>query len=488
MIKSYVKKYILLMIILITISVISALLLGKKQTIVFDVDNGITSIEQLNFNIGHGYVKIINKRLKNNKLYLTVESVSKGRDYIDIQGEDYFSSVVLYSHKSGIITKEYFLGKTRGDIVFAISNYILLLLPFLLLIQLYRNSIADNLFQYKNVAYLGILIFLGISLFNELFSLFNYQGLQSTIDSYIDSVEVFSHLLLPFAFVTSVLVSISNIVLLVREGFKLKNMLGFILGLFLCFLTFLPELLYQLLYSSVIFDVHNEKAVTLYIYDFIETSIYGVLSYLECVLLGTIIVSIKAAREKPKYNKDYVIILGCKIRNDGSLTNLLKSRIDKALDFRNKQLDSTGKDLVFVPSGGKGSDEVMSESLAMKKYLLDKGIKEKNILIEDKSKNTLENFKYSSKIIKSKNKNANIAFSTNKYHVFRAGIYATSLDLAVEGMGSNTRLYYLINAFIREFIATIVYEKRRHIGMLIWLLIVSALMVYILWFSNTYTM
>lgn len=69
-----------------------------------------------------------------------------------------------------------------------------------------------------------------------------------------------------------------------------------------------------------------------------------------------------------------------------TLTNLLESRVDKAIEFRNKQLASTGKDLIFVPSGGKGNDEIISEGLAMKKYLLSKGIKENHILLEDRSK------------------------------------------------------------------------------------------------------
>ena len=40
--------------------------------------------------------------------------------------------------------------------------------------------------------------------------------------------------------------------------------------------------------------------------------------------------------------------------------------VDKAIDFRNKQLKNTNKDLTFVVSGGKGSDEVTSEAEAMK--------------------------------------------------------------------------------------------------------------------------
>jgi uncharacterized SAM-binding protein YcdF (DUF218 family) len=105
-----------------------------------------------------------------------------------------------------------------------------------------------------------------------------------------------------------------------------------------------------------------------------------------------------------------MIILGCKIRNDGTLTPLLKGRVDKAIEFRNKQLKETGKDLIFIPSGGKGKDEVISEGDAIKRYLLENKINEKNILVENKSKSTDENIKFSYKLIN--NKKAKIAYST----------------------------------------------------------------------------
>ena len=147
------------------------------------------------------------------------------------------------------------------------------------------------------------------------------------------------------------------------------------------------------------------------------------------------------------------------------------------------QKEATGKDIVFVPSGGKGKDEVISEAEAMKKYLLSQGINKKNILIEDQSKNTKENIKFSNELIKEKNKDANIAFSTTNYHVFRVGILATKQKLSVEGIGAKTKAYYWINAFIREFVATLVSEKKSHIRVLIilfFLLLFNFIFVYLI--------
>jgi hypothetical protein len=57
---------------------------------------------------------------------------------------------------------------------------------------------------------------------------------------------------------------------------------------------------------------------------------------------------------------------------------------------------------------------------------------------------------------------AQIGFSTTNYHVFRAGNIACEQGIDMEGIGARTRSYFWINAFIREFIATMIAEKRKH--------------------------
>ena len=56
-----------------------------------------------------------------------------------------------------------------------------------------------------------------------------------------------------------------------------------------------------------------------------------------------------------------------------------------------------------------------------------------------------------------------IAFATTRYHVFRAGFHASRLGMKVEGVGGKTKAYFMINAFIRELIATLYYERKLHI-------------------------
>ena len=74
-------------------------------------------------------------------------------------------------------------------------------------------------------------------------------------------------------------------------GYVLRNMLGILLGAFLCVSSFLPEIMYRALYSATWIDIHNQNGIGLYIYNFAESIIYISITYIECVLIGTIIIS-----------------------------------------------------------------------------------------------------------------------------------------------------------------------------------------------------
>lgn len=195
----------------------------------------------------------------------------------------------------------------------------------------------------------------------------------------------------------------------------------------------------------------------------LDICINATLSYLYTLIIATLYCNIKAANHIPKYDKDFIIILGSKINNDGSLTPLLKGRVDRAIDFANKQYENTKKKIVYIPSGGKGKDEIISEAEAIKDYLIKKGIKEKQIIIENKSTSTTENMKFSKKKIDMINKDAIISFATTNYHVFRSGVIANNEGIDCEGIGSKTKWYFYTNALIREFIANLVQERKSHI-------------------------
>lgn len=148
----------------------------------------------------------------------------------------------------------------------------------------------------------------------------------------------------------------------------------------------------------------------------------------------------------------YIIIHGAALIDDLP-TPLLKKRLDKGIELYN----SFNKKPFFIVSGGQGDDEIVTESEAMKKYLLSKNVSQKSIIEEDKSRNTFENLLFSKHKIPDINKQGIIV--SNEYHILRCVIYAKNVGLTVYGMPSQTVGYYKIFGEFREVLAFIVGYK-----------------------------
>jgi uncharacterized SAM-binding protein YcdF (DUF218 family) len=153
---------------------------------------------------------------------------------------------------------------------------------------------------------------------------------------------------------------------------------------------------------------------------------------------------------KPK-SCDFILVLGCGLKQGETVTKLLASRLDRAI----RQYNLGGSKAAFVVSGGKGDNEKVSESYAMKEYLLSKGIPEERIIMEDKSANTFENMKFSKEIMEEIKPDYTCTVVTSNYHVLRAVILAKNMGMDAQGVGGRTALYYLPAGFIREYIAII---------------------------------
>ena len=469
-------KIFILLLILSVISFVVIIINGKNYELKIKINDSIKSISDIEISTGdENIIKIVDKKLKDKVLVLKIKSVNKGHAFVEVVSEKHYSIDRFYVHGLGIITHNRILGKCSGDIIVPISILILILAVLSIELRHYIKSVRNNLYQYKNITYLAIIIFLAFMFINQLIQITNYKGLAYSIELIIKSVNTFSKTILPLVIITSLLVTISHIKLLKREGFTWWNMLGVILGLLLIILTLTPNILSKVFENSTV-RIDDKTTIIYYIYTFIELFIYAVVSYLECIFISTIVLALISAKRIPKFDKDYIIILGCRIRKNGTLTPILKSRVDRAISFSKMQYDATGKDIIFIPSGGKGNDEVMSEAKAIHNYLLEQGINKNNIIVEDKSKNTYENIKFSYRLINKKNKGANIAFSTTNFHVFRAGIIATKQNIKIEGIGAKTKAYFSINAFIREFIATL-YSEKKNIYRVIILITITVLII-----------
>jgi uncharacterized SAM-binding protein YcdF (DUF218 family) len=167
----------------------------------------------------------------------------------------------------------------------------------------------------------------------------------------------------------------------------------------------------------------------------------------------------------PKKNKDYIIVLGCGLIK-GKVSKLLSNRVGKAMDFGLKQSKKTGKIPILIMSGGQGPNESVSEAEAMKACAIENGYDSDSILVENKSRNTLENMRFSKSIMDGRacGKKYSCIFCTSSFHLLRSAIYARKAGMKISGIGAKTAWYYLPNAIMRENIAFIFMHKKLFIA------------------------
>lgn len=455
---------------------------GESITAILDKDNNETDM-----------IEVLVAHSDGDTAYVTVRAKdpenNNGRVYVALTSGDEMSSMeIVYVHKSGIITAGDFFGDFTGCYVIriCIAVYVALLLADC--IYKYRKSLKECLYRYENILLCGLIIFLAGNLLMFVINLIVVPRMEfySVLGSFIGFLSSFAMLTTPLALIMAVLTTISNFKLLAKEGRTWRNTLGIILGFLLCAATVTPLFISDFLQNTRLIDVHQWTGTGRFVGMLIENTAGIIVVYFECILAGSIILGFRAARHVPAFDKDYILILGCQIRKDGTLTKLLQSRADRAIEFAAMQKKATGKGITFVPSGGKGSDEVISEGEAIGNYLRSQGIAESDILVENTSANTYENFRNSVKLINRTcvKKDPRIAFSTTNYHVFRSGFLATGQGIETEGIGSRTKSYFWVNAFIREFIATMFYERRTHLLVFAVLMIINIAVVLMTYMSN----
>lgn len=433
------------------------------------------------------YVEVLSAKHEKNHLTIRMKALRSGRAYVRYELEDGQSNLIpIYIHKNGVLTVMDYFGFCGGMLLAKILLCMYLGLWLSVFAFKLRSSIRQNLYQYKNILYCGMIILMSLLLLEQIRRIGSPDGVNELVDSVVKTFSGIGTLSFPILVIVSVLVMGSNIKLILREGRTWRNMLAFLLGVFMSLLALSPGFIsWYLQWRADWIDVHRFTGTGRFIGMFIESLGGAAATYLECVLVGTIIMTVKAARRIPDFDRDYIIIHGSQIRKDGTLTKLLQGRADRAIEFAKLQKEATGKGLIFVPSGGKGSDEVISEAEAIRNYLLEQGISEDRILIEDRSVSTEENLRNSAALIREKSGDeTKMAFATTNYHVFRAGLLGTAMGLKLQGIGSKTKRYFWVNAFVREFIATMYAERKRHLLVFATLLLVCIAMIAMLYVST----
>ncbi|MFD1472244.1 YdcF family protein [Companilactobacillus mishanensis] len=163
------------------------------------------------------------------------------------------------------------------------------------------------------------------------------------------------------------------------------------------------------------------------------------------------------SRDEKQSQADYIIVLGSKFMTD-RIPPIMMSRLEKTVQTYNELKD---KPFIIV-SGGKSIGTDRTEASIMHRYLVEAGIPDERIIIEDKSINTTENLEFCSIKIKKhwrENKLPKILIVTSEFHIPRAKRFAQSIGVKANFIPSITMPIFKWPAMFREFTAIIWYYR-----------------------------
>jgi uncharacterized SAM-binding protein YcdF (DUF218 family) len=148
----------------------------------------------------------------------------------------------------------------------------------------------------------------------------------------------------------------------------------------------------------------------------------------------------------------YLIVLGSGIRRDGNVSATLAERLNTAAGYLRAHPEARA-----IVSGGKGCFEPFAESQAMAAYLTARGTDANRIAEESRSRDTIENMRFSRRIIREQTGgDVPVAVLTSDFHLARALLLARRIGFAdAVGVAAPTPPLVRVDAYTREILAVL---------------------------------
>ena len=253
-------------------------------------------------------------------------------------------------------------------------------------------------------------------------------------------------------FLTPALLILNGITMIKKESFSPAHVLSLVLGI----VVLIGEIAAAFYVLGLAYSTGLEKVNSWIL--FIAMTVF----YFSYLVLSFVIYSVFIQIMPRRADYDYLIVHGCALSDGEHPGRLLAARLDKAVEVYGK----CEVPPIIIPSGGRGSDEKLSEAESMKNYLTERGIPEDHIIMEDRSTTTEDNVIFSGRIVRSREGGRRIALISSNYHVYRCLRIAAREGLKCTGIGAKVAAYYWPSALIREF-AAVFFNK----GFFIWSMI-----------------
>lgn len=142
-------------------------------------------------------------------------------------------------------------------------------------------------------------------------------------------------------------------------------------------------------------------------------------------------------------DSDVIIVLGAQVKEDGTPSVALERRLTAALETY--QSDPQ----IIICCGAQGANEPAAEGDVMRAWLIERGVREEDVIAETKSFNTRENLSYAKAIMQERGLSQALIV-TSDYHVARALALCRQVGVAATGKGSPSKPEYFIKNHFRE--------------------------------------
>ncbi len=153
----------------------------------------------------------------------------------------------------------------------------------------------------------------------------------------------------------------------------------------------------------------------------------------------------------PRESCSTVIVLGCQVKGQ-TPSLLLRFRIEAAADYL-----TANPEAVAILSGGMGSGENITEAACMYQALTERGIAPNRLLLEDESRNTQENLRFSKALMEREGLNGPVVIVSNDFHIYRALKMAEDQGLNAQGLAARSNWYSRPTYMLREAMALVQY-------------------------------
>ena len=169
------------------------------------------------------------------------------------------------------------------------------------------------------------------------------------------------------------------------------------------------------------------------------------------VILGfSVFLAAYGQRDNVQFDEDAVVVLGGGVHGE-RVSSSLARRLDTAIEYHQRNPAA-----LIVVSGGRGSQENISEALAMQRYLVAHEVPANQIVMEDQSTSTIENFKFSDQILQREFPGGySAAFITNDFHIYRANLIATEVNPNFRHFSATVPWYAVTTNYLREVLVVI---------------------------------